>query len=312
MASVDVPLTLHTALTSWRADPTTLVLAILAAGTYWLSWRRSSLPVSRLVVFGAACVVWLISGCGFVGVYGDTLFWVRALQFVMILFLAPLLLALAMPVTALRDASSPRWRARGRRMMASRVARMLAHPATTSAAMLVMPWLIYLTAWYPALLADRVVDDVTRILLLLIGCGYFYVRLQLDPVPHRRPQSVSLLISLVETLGDGVLGVVIWQGAILAPDHYAALHRTWGPSIRTDQTIGAGVFWILGDLVGLPFLMLVLGRFRADERVREIEVDAVLDGTVPGRTVLYGEPPDAPTSDSGLWWEHDPAFRNRR
>ncbi|MCC3322677.1 hypothetical protein LK461_06950 [Gordonia bronchialis] len=47
MASVDVPLTLHTALTSWRADPTTLVLAILAAGTYWLSWRRSSLPRSR-------------------------------------------------------------------------------------------------------------------------------------------------------------------------------------------------------------------------------------------------------------------------
>ena len=116
MASVDVPLTLHTALTSWRADPTTLVLAVLAAGTYWLSWRRSSLPVSRLVVFGAACVVWLISGCGFVGVYGDTLFWVRALQFVMILFLAPLLLALAMPVTALRDASSPRWRTRGPRV----------------------------------------------------------------------------------------------------------------------------------------------------------------------------------------------------
>mgnify|MGYP006978720656 FL=1 len=59
MASVDVPLTLHTALTSWRADPTTLVLAVLAAGTYWLSWRRSSLPLSRLVVFGTACVVWL-------------------------------------------------------------------------------------------------------------------------------------------------------------------------------------------------------------------------------------------------------------
>lgn len=322
MAAADIPLTLQTALTSWRVDPVTLVFAFAAFGIYWFAWRRSPLPITRLALFGAGCGVWLISGCSFVGVYGDVLFWVRALQFVLILLLAPLLMALGMPLSVLRDGCSPRWRRRGARLLGSPVTRILAHPAVTSAALLVTPWLIYLTAWYPALLGNTAIDALTRLLLLTIGYGYFYARVQLDPVPRRYPQSASLLITLIETLGDGALGVVMWQGAILAPDFYQALNRSWGPSIRTDQTIGAGVFWILGDVVGLPFLMVLLGRFRADERIREVEVDRALDRENRSRETTSGEtaaselaadqPAEHTPSGSGLWWEQDQRFRDRR
>lgn len=280
-------------MTSWRTDPTALVLGVVVFGGYAWAWRRSSLPLARLVLVGGGCVVWLISGCSFIGVYGSVLFWVRALQFVLILMVAPLLMALGRPFTAAGWVPS------------GRVARVLAHPAVTSAALLVTPWLIYLTAWYPTLLADATVDALTRILLVTIGFGYFYARLQVDPVPRRYPQVSSLLITVVEALGDGVLGVVLWQGAIVAASYYEALHRDWGPSIRTDQTIGAGVFWIFGDVVGIPFLMVLLGRFRAEERGREAEVDAALDRTEPAEAE-QDEPPD-----TGLWWEHDPRLRDR-
>lgn len=148
---------------------------------------------------------------------------------------------------------------------------------------------------------------MTRILLIIIGFGYFYARLQIDPVPRRYPQVTSLLVTLVETLGDGVLGVVLWQGSVVAASYYEGLHRTWGPSIRTDQTIGAGVFWILGDVVGLPFLMLLLGRFRADERDIEARVDAELD--VAESRAHSRRTVDEP--DDGLWWQRDPRFENR-
>ena len=177
---------------------------------------------------------------------------------------------------------------------------MLAHPIVTSAGLLVTPWLIYLTPWYPALLTRDGIDLVTRILLIAIGFGYFYARLQIDPVPRRYPQVTSLLVTLVETLGDGALGVVIWQGGLIAASYYQALHRTWGPSIRTDQTIGAGVFWILGDVVGLPFLMVLLNRFRADERGNEREIDRILDTPEPDES-----------DGTGLWWEQDPGLRDR-
>lgn len=306
MTAVDTPLTIGTALSSWRLDPGTLVLLVAVAAGYGLAFRRSSVPLHRAVVFWVVgCGVWFLSACSFVGVYSDVLFWVRSLQFVLILMVAPFGMALGMPMTVVRDALGSGSK-RFDRCLGSRAARLLAAPMTTSAALLVTPWLIYLTGWYPALLSNVATDFGTRTLLVAIGFGYFYARLQLDPVPRRYPQGISLVASLVETLGDGVLGVVLWQGSLVAASYYAALSRDWGPSIRTDQTIGAGVLWILGDLVGLPFLMAVFARFRADERVREVEVDAELDAGMQ-------DDDDPPTGDEPgtLWWQRDPQLRDR-
>jgi hypothetical protein len=55
-------------------------------------------------------------------------------------------------------------------------------------------------------------------LLVLIGFGYFYARLQTDPVPRRYSQLISLVISIVESIGDGLLGIVLWLGPLIAVD----------------------------------------------------------------------------------------------
>ncbi|MGV9712471.1 cytochrome c oxidase assembly protein [Gordonia sp. NPDC003424] len=303
VTAVDTPLTLSTALTSWRPDPVTLGLILVIAIGYLTAWRRSSVPKYRAALFILlGCGVWFLSACSFIGVYSNVLFWVRSLQFVLILMVAPFGMALGVPFTVIRDALGSQARQRFNQALSSRAARVLASPVSSSAALLVTPWLIYLTGWYHALLSDAAVDFLTRTLLIAIGFGYFYARLQLDPIPRRYPQGVSLVASLVETIGDGVLGVVLWQGSLVAASYYEALGRDWGPSIRTDQTIGAGVFWILGDLVGLPFLMVVFARFRADERVREVEVDAELEATPT---------PNADDAPATLWWQNDPQIRDR-
>jgi cytochrome c oxidase assembly factor CtaG len=179
----------------------------------------------------------------------------------------------------------------------------LAHPLTTSLAMLATPWLLYLTPWYTAALQNQWIGALTRIILVVIGFGYFYARLQADPVPRKYPQLISLLISVAETLGDGVLGLVIWQGSLIAAEYYSALHRSWGPDQRLDQTIGAGVLWILGDVVGLPFVLLLMRALSRDERAQAVQVDAELD-----RTETSASEQAAPT---GLWWENDPQMRER-
>lgn len=155
MTAVDVPLTLQTALTSWRWDLPSILLPCAAFAAYALLWRRTPTPVARLALFGAGSAMWVVAGSSFVGVYSDVLFWVRALQFVLLLMVAPLLLALGTPVAVLRDASPGYLRAAGARVFASRRVRVLAHPITTSAGLLVTPWLTYLTPWYPALLAHH-------------------------------------------------------------------------------------------------------------------------------------------------------------
>jgi hypothetical protein len=90
---------------------------------------------------------------------------------------------------------------------------------------------------------------------------------------------------------------------LIATAYYSGLHRTWGPDQRLDQTIGAGVLWILGDVVGLPFVLLLMRALSHDEKAHATQVDAALD------TAEAAESETA--APSALWWESDPQLRER-
>jgi cytochrome c oxidase assembly factor CtaG len=221
------------------------------------------------------------------------------------LFVGPFFLAMGRPVSVVRAAAGPAGRDRLDRLLATPAARCLAHPATTSVAMLATPWLLYLTPWYVATLERPAVMTATGAVLLLIGFCYFYARLQTDPVPRRYSQLISLVISIVESIGDGLLGIVLWLGPLIAVDYYTRLGRQWGPSMRVDQSIGAGVLWLVGDALGVPFIIVLMRLFSADEKAHAEAIDAELDSaetqSAPGDS---GAP-------SGLWWENDPQLRDR-
>jgi cytochrome c oxidase assembly factor CtaG len=235
-----------------------------------------------------------------VGVYDRVLFWVRALQVLLLLFVVPFFLAMSRPVTVLRGALGSAGRERLDRLLATSAARFAAHPATTSVAMLATPWLLYLTPWYVAALEHNSVAAATRMLLLLVGFGYFYARLQTDPVPRRYSQLISLVISIVESIGDGLLGIVLWLGPLIAVDYYAQVGRHWGPSMRVDQSIGAGILWLVGDALGVPFIIVLMRMFSADEKVHADAVDAQLDNASEDFAAT-----------TALWWENDPQLRDR-
>jgi cytochrome c oxidase assembly factor CtaG len=218
----------------------------------------------------------------------------------LLLFVVPFFLAMSRPVTVLRGALGSAGRERLDRLLATSAARFAAHPATTSVAMLATPWLLYLTPWYVAALEHNAVAAATRMLLLLVGFGYFYARLQTDPVPRRYSQLISLVISIIESIGDGLLGIVLWLGPLTAADYYAHVGRHWGPSPRVDQSIGAGILWIVGDVLGVPFIIVLMRMFSADEKVHADAVDSELESA-----------PDVSDASSGLWWENDPQLRER-
>ncbi|MDT5066354.1 MAG: hypothetical protein QOK02_2509, partial [Mycobacterium sp.] len=239
-----------------------------------------------------------------IAVYAPVLFWVRALQVLLLLFVAPFLLALGRPVATLRAASSDSGRRRLDGLLASLPATLMCSPPVTSVLMLATPWLLYLTPWYVASLVNGAVGALTRIILVLIGFGYFYARLQSDPVPRRYSPLLSIGISVVETLGDGLLGLVLWLGPLIAHDYYAGLGRTWGPSTRTDQTVGAGILWILGDVLGLPFLLLLMRALGSHEKTVADEAD---EADEADRT----EHVESGPTRQALWWEADPQLRDR-
>lgn len=271
---------------------------------YYLCYRRARGEVRPVQAwcFGMGIAVWALATLSVVGAYAPVLFWVRALQVVLLLYLAPFLLALGRPVATVRAAVSEPARERIDLVMGSRVARVLFSPPVTSVLMLATPWLLYLTRWYVASMVSDALGEVTRLLLLLIGFSYFYTRLQCDPVPRRYTPLLSIGVSVAEGLGDGLLGLVLWLGPVIAYDYYAGLGRGWGPSVRDDQTLGAGILWILGDVIGIPFVVMLMRALGSHERTHAAEVDAAQDAL---------EEEQVETGSARLWWESDPQIRDR-
>jgi len=77
--------------------------------------------------------------------------------------------------------------------------------------------------------------------------------------PRATPGGWHLLGRTTETLFDAVPGIALWLGTtLIAGDYYRAVGRPWGRSLLSDQQFGGIVLWGIGELVGVPLLMLVV------------------------------------------------------
>ena len=313
-------LTIARAVTSWTLDVPVLLVVLAAAGCYLAGVRRvrrsgQRWPAAWVVAFlagGTGALV--IATMSFLGVYQHVLFWPRAVQNVLLLLVAPLFLALGRPLSLL-IAARPRLGSRAEAVVHSRAARILTFPAITALVLVIVPFLLYFTSWYEAGLRNDAVRELTYLALLAPGVVFFWTLLRVDPVPKAYPYLVSLWVTGAEVVGDAVLGLaIIADEHLIAGSYYQALGRPWGPSLRTDQVIGGGALWILGDLVGLPFLAAQLIQMMREDESDAAKIDADLDARdaeLKTATAVAGEPGADGPGEAKPWWEDDPRFTGR-
>ncbi len=219
----------------------------------------------------------VIATMSWVGVYQSVLFYARAVQTVLLVLVVPLFLALGRPVT-LTAAVFPRAGARLEAIIRSRPAKILTFPAITTFALVGVPFVMYFTSWYTAVFHSTTVRELTYLVLMVPGYVFFWTLLRVDPVPKAYPYAVSMWITGAEVIGDAFFGIaVIAYQSLIGAAWYHALARPWGPTLATDQVIGGGVLWILGDLVGLPFLAAQLIHMMREDESDAARIDAELD-----------------------------------
>ncbi len=299
-------LTVLRVFTAWRAEPGTLVTAVVLGGAYLTAARSTrragrAWPTGRMACFAAGIVTFVLIGCSFLGVYDDTLFWVRAVANILLLMLVPLLLALGAPVRLAADLLPARARVPLAAALHGRPARLVTFPLVVTVALVVPLLVLYLSPLYALTLRSAAASGVCAAVLVATGFVYFWTRLRIDPTPRTDPYGITIWITIVEMIGDAVLGVVLWLGPLVAAGFYAGLARGWGPDLRTDQVVGAGVLWVGGDVVGLPFIGIVLGLMTREDRRHAVAVDAELDAAEAGEEA--GPP--------RLWWEDVPEIADR-
>jgi cytochrome c oxidase assembly factor CtaG len=281
----------------------------LTAGLYLAGTRRArrsgpAWPAGRAVAFcGGGLGAVVIATMSAIGVYQGTLFYVRSMQTILLLLVAPLFLALGRPLS-LAVATLPRLGPRLEAAVRSRAARILTFPAVTTLVLVFVPFVLYFSPWYAASVPGGPVREVTYLALLAPGFVFFWTLLRVDPVPKEYPYLVALWVTGAEVVGDAVLGLAVMADqSLIAGGYYHALARPWGPSLSTDQVLGGGALWILGDIVGLPFLAAQLIQMIREDEAEAVVIDAELDAEGAGQR------DQAPGSQP--WWESDPRFADR-
>jgi cytochrome c oxidase assembly factor CtaG len=301
-------LTFARALTTWHLDPWALTAVVLVGGAYLAGVRRlhrrgTRWPASRPIMFcGLGLGFAVIATMSSIGVYQPVLFYMRSVQTIVLLLVVPLFAALGRPLS-LVTATVPRLGPWLESAISSRLARVLTFPIITTFVLVLTPFLVYFTPWYAAGFQSGLVAHLTYVALLVPGFVFFWTLLRVDPVPRAYPYVVAFWITAAEVIGDAVFGLaVIADTSLIAGPYYHALARPWGPSLATSQVIGGGVLWILGDVVGLPFLAAqLIQMIREDETEAKI-IDAELDAAEPVHAEAPGTRP---------WWETDRQFADR-
>jgi cytochrome c oxidase assembly factor CtaG len=328
-------LTVSRAFSSWHLDPWTLAGVVILGGAYLAGvrvLRRRGEPWApgRIVAFcGLGLGFAVIATMSSIGIYTPVLFYLRAVQTVLFLLVVPLFLALGRPLTIVIE-TVPRFGPWLRSAISSRAARLALFPAITTFVLVIMPFFVYFTPWYVAGFHSVLVAQVTHFALTVPGFIFFWTLLRVDPVPRAYPYVMALWITAAEVIGDAVLGLaVVADTNLIGASYYHALARPWGPNLATAQVLGGGVLWILGDVVGLPFLAAQLIQMIREDEADAKVIDAELDArdaaaaaatTIPapagGRATASGETGEAPAAAAQPqaqqpWWESDPRFADR-
>ena len=264
-----------TALLDWTGGPA-MAWVICAATLYWLGGRHATARTHgnvdrwRLASFAFGLVAIVAALGSPIDGFADSLFWVHMVQHVLLIAVAPPLLALARPWNRMWRGLPLEWRrplaralAQDRRLGAlRRAARFVAEPLPS--------WMIFnltFLAWhlpglYDAALRYSAIHALEHALFFSTAL-LFWTRV-VDSPPWRSPLSeAGKLIYLGTTMIAGwVLAVVL---ALAQSPIYSAYAdqatRPGGISALVDQQLAAGVMWVPGSLSFAIALVVITYRW---------------------------------------------------
>jgi len=279
-------------LLSWRPDLLWVVVAAVAAGLYAaavhrLRARGDSWPLVRGLTWYAGLAVLLWATCGAPAIYGRVLFSAHMVGHMTVGMVVPLLLVAAAPITlALRTLPVRHDGTRGPRewllvAVESRPLRALGHPVVAAGLFTGSLIVFYHSPLFGLALRTHVGHELMFVHFLLTGYVFVWMLVGVDPGP-RRPPPAARLVVLLATMGfHAFFGVTLVSGtALLEPEWFTALGRTWGDDALADQKVGGGIAWAVGELPTLVLALLIAVQWsRSDAReARRLDRRADRDG----------------------------------
>lgn len=314
-------------LTAWSVQPVAIVLAA-GALIWYLRLVRSSRtgagttatdptgigptcwPRRRTAAFLTGLALLLVVSCGPPEVYGRTVYWVWVSQALALLLVVPLPLMCGEPVELSRQAGPTGLVAR---LVESRVGSAFTSPLVGPALVPVV-CVAALFGAVPGWAAEHAwLSWLIQLALVLLGALIVLPLVSTNDRASSIAVGAAVAVGFVELLLDAVPGIVLRLSTKPVSGFFEHRSSTaFAPPWLHDQQLGGAVLWCVAELLDLPFLALVFGRWlRADARearAADGELDAAEAALARHRAA--GEL-SAVAEAEQPWFLRDPQLRDR-
>lgn len=261
-----VTFSLRTALTHWQWSPFSLaVVAVLIAIAYWYLWadwelakRGRRWPARRTLPFLAGLLTIDLALQSPVAVFTQSYFQAHVLQHLLLMIVAPPLLAFGAPSTLLLQTASRRTKSLWLSVLRSKTFALLTYPVTVWALYFGVMFIFFLTTLINTAMNDMALMDVINVVFLLGGTLYWWPLIGIDPIVHwKMGHGAKMANVLLGAAPETFIGI-----AILLQNHPIASMYT----LASTQA-GGGLLWGSTEFATIgAFVPIFVQWMRSEER----------------------------------------------
>jgi cytochrome c oxidase assembly factor CtaG len=257
------PLTLGQLAVQATARPGVLVaVGLVAAGYQLAAYRARGWPIGRTAAFLGGLVVVLIATCSGIDPYGQVLEWMHMIEHLLLIMVAPVLLAIGSPLELIAQALPERAAAGWRAFLHRPVVGWLTSPALAAGFYAICVIGVHLTGLMDRAMSERGAHVLEELAYLLSGMLLFQLVLGRRPGPWQLSGGGRIALLALVTPVDTVVGVVLLQtgtvnGGIGSGGH---LHGRpdWALPAASDTVAAGTTMWIGGTGI-MAMIMLGVG-----------------------------------------------------
>ena len=270
-------------LTTWRADPVTIVILVGASVLYALGMRTaarrgSPWPRSRAVAFYALGLgSYALVELGFLGTWSSELRWAFVARIALLLLAVPGLIALGRPLDLLRVCLSPAARQRVDAVLDGRVFRVLGNAmfATLFAAAV---FCVFLTPLAGVLRTSPVLGEAIGVVTLGAGLVLVVPMMALTGIHTSTFLAIEFLLAFVELVIDSIPGILLRLNDTIV-DGVTTLTpgAAWWPNPLHDQHLAGDLLWFIAEVADVPILIILLVRWHRRDRREAASFDELTD-----------------------------------
>lgn len=256
----------HAALTQWQHGPFALaVIAVLVAVGYWylradwqLASRGRQWPRQRTICFLAGLVAVDLALQSPVASFTASYFEAHVIQHLLLMVVAPPLLALGAPSTLLLQTSSRRVKSAWLGVLRSKPFAALTFPVVVWALYFGVMFAFFLSSLINDAMRDMALMDAWNILFLFGATLYWWPLVGLDPIVHWRMGYGARMVNvLIGAPPEVILGLAI----LSARQPIASMYSL------SSTHAGGGLLWVATEFATvIGFIPIFWQWMRSDER----------------------------------------------